>query len=327
MVPTIVGPPPCCAVCAEYDRDDGVCRLIADPTLEHRRRLLAMPCDPQRLLALRFRNHPPDVARDALAAWLDPASDPDDITGSYGRSPRDARLWLGAWAYVSLGGHAARRAQRDGVRPDRLASVNAYPPGTPAPPANAGGTPAPPGPEPADPRQGDPSLALRMARALEKVHRIDPVGYAMLLDFLRDRFDAETWAVALDIPSASVIDRKYLAIYRYAVYFHDILEVISPRESAAALGARRFSPGDPTEDAALTATRAALSAPDLGLPTFRQLYREGAARSLALLAAPDALGEEAMGDLASPFRRLLRVDDDGPARGGPPGPPGIEEAR
>jgi hypothetical protein len=306
MVPVALGLPPCCAGCAEYDRDDGVCRLIADPTLEHRQRLLTMPCDPQRLLALRFRNHPPDVARDATVAWLDPAWDPDDITGAYGRSPRDARLWLGSWAYLYLGRDAVRQAQRD--RPGLRSGA-------------------------AEHRQGDPALGLRMTRALEKVHRVDPVGYAMLLDFLRDRFDVQIWAGALDISAASVTDRKYLAIYRYAVYFHDVLEVISPHEAAVVLSARRFSPGDPTEHAALTATKATLNAPDLGLSTFRQLYREGTNRSLALLAAPDALGEEAMGDLVTPFRRVLRVDDGGSeGQAGPrpfdaEGTPGSDEAR
>jgi hypothetical protein len=291
MVPVAAGLPPCCAGCAEYDRDDRVCRLIAEPTLENRRLLLTMPCDPQRLLGHRFRGHAPDVARDALVAWLDPAWDPDDISLSYGRSPRDARLWLGSWAYLYLGRNAVRRAQRDGER---------LHPGDP----DASG----------ESRQGDPALALRMTRALEKVHRIDSVGYAMLLDFLRDRFDAQVWASALGSAPASVTDRKYLAIYRYVVYFHEILEVISPHGAAVALASRRFSPGEPTEHAALDVTRATLGAPDLALPAWRQLYREGATRSLALLAAPDALGDEAMADLGTAFRRVLRVDVNSPER-------------
>ncbi len=153
-----------------------------------------------------------------------------------------------------------------------------------------------------------PALALRMTRALEKVRRIDATGYAMLLDFLRDRFDAAAWAGALGWAPASVTDRKYLAIYRYAVYFHEILEALAPREVAVALASRRFAVGDPSEHAALAATRASLHAPDLPLASWRQLYREGAARSLALLAAPDALGAEAMADLDTALRRVLRLD-------------------
>lgn len=287
MVPA-VGLPPCCAACAEYNRDDGVCRLLADPTADNRRRLLTMPCDVQRLLGLRFRAHEPDVAREALLTWLDPGWDGDDISLSYGKAPRDARLWLGSWPYLYLGRNAVRRAQRDG---ERLRPLPSEGPG-----------------EPAEPRPADPALALRMTRALEKVRRIDATGYAMLLDFLRDRFDAAAWAGALGWAPASVTDRKYLAIYRYAVYFHEILEALAPREVAVALASRRFAVGDPGEHAALAATRASLHAPDLPLASWRQLYREGAARSLALLAAPDALGAEAMADLDTALRRVLRLD-------------------
>ena len=280
-----VGLPPCCAGCGQYDREDGVCRLLAEPTMENRRVLLTMPCDPQRLLLLRFRAHGPDVAREAIVTWLDPAWDPDDITLSYGKAPRDARIWLGSWAYLYLGRNAVRRALRDGER------------------VRPGGAE-----EAVEPRQGDPAQALRMFRALEKVRRVDAVGYAMLLDFLHDRFDAQAWATTLGVAPASVTDRKYLAIYRYAVYFHEVLELISPHQAAIALAARRFAAGDPGEHAALAATRATLGDPGLGLATWRQLYREGASRSLAVLAAPDALGEEAMADMGTAFRRVLRID-------------------
>jgi len=294
MVPAAVGLPPCCAECAEYDRDDGVCRLLAEPSADNRRRLLTMPCDVQRLLGHRFRGHGPDLARDALLAWLDPAWDADDISLSYGRAPRDARLWLGSWPYLYLGRTAVRRAQREGERLRPLASEG-------------------PG-EAAEAAPTDPALALRMSRALEKVRRVDATGYAMLLDFLRDRFDAQAWAGALGSAPASVTDRKYLAIYRYAVYFHDLLEVVAPREASVALATRRFAPGDPGEHAALAATRVALHAPDLTLATWRQLYRDGASRSLALLAAPDALGPEAMTDLETALRRVLRIDVNSAAR-------------
>jgi hypothetical protein len=285
MVAAAVGLPPCCGSCAEYDASDGVCRLLAEPTLENRRRLLTMPCDVQRLLGHRFRAHPPDVAREALVAWLDPAWEPDDISLSYGRAPRDARLWLGSWPYLYLGRSAVRRALRDG---DRL---------RPAEPDAL-----------AEPGATDPALALRMTRALEKVRRIDGTGYAMLLDFLHDRFDARAWAGALGAAAASVTDRKYLAIYRYAVYFHEVLELVAPHEAAVALSTRRFAPGEPDEHAALAATRAALGASDLPLATWRHLYREAATQSLVLLASPDAVGGEAMADFETAFRRVLRLE-------------------
>ncbi len=280
-----VGLPPCCAGCGQYDWEDGVCRLLAEPSMENRRLLLTMPCDPQRLLLLRFRAHDPDVAREAIVTWLDPEWDPDDITLSYGKAPRDARIWLGSWAYLYLGRNAVRRVQRDWERVRPAGSEEA-----------------------AETRQGNPAQALRMFRALEKVRRVDPVGYAMLLDFLGDRFDAQAWSATLGAAPATVTDRKYLAIYRYAVYFHEVLELIAPHQAAIALAARRFAAGDPGEHAAHAATRATLGDPSLGLSAWRQLYREGASRSLALLAAADALGEEAMADLGTAFRRVLRID-------------------
>jgi hypothetical protein len=284
MVHAAPGLPPCCAACAEYDREDGVCRLLADPTPDNRRRLLTMRCDPQRLLELRFRAHGADVAREALVTWLDPTWDPDDITLSYGKAPRDARLFLGGWPYLYLGRTAIRRAARDGER-QRPAGAE----------------------EPPEARPVDPALGLRMTRALEKVRRVDPVGYAMLLDFLRDRFDAPAWSAALGKAPAVVTDRKYLAVYRYAVYFHEVLEAITPPEAAVALTARRFSPGDPTEQGALAATRATLGVPGLTIAEWREWYRDGAARSLAILASPEALGEEAMNGLGTAFHRVLRL--------------------
>lgn len=279
------GAPPCCTGCDEYDRADGICRLLAEPTLDNRRRLLTMPCRVERLLAHRFRGYDEDVARDAIVAWLDPGADPDDIAATYGRAPRDARLWLTSWPYLYLARNSVRRLHRDA---DREGTSPAREPE------------AAPGPEPA--------LATRVTRALEKVHRIDPIGYAMLLEFLRDRFDAKAWASALGVADATVTDRKYLGIYRYASYFHEIVESVAPHEAAVALVARRFSPGEPTEHAALAATRETLGNPALTLAEWRKLYRDGAMKSLALLAAPDALGRDTMTELGTAFRRVLRLE-------------------
>jgi len=280
------GVPSCCTGCAAYDRADRVCLLLTEPTLDNRRRLLSMPCDVQRLLHLRFRAHGHDVAQEALLAWLSPGWDPEDITLSYGRAPRDARLWLTSWPYLYLGRSAIRRAHRVSERT------------------------APPQDDAAEPLPRDPALALRMTRALDQLRRIDPVGVAMLLDFLHDRFDARAWADDLACSPALVTDRKYLAVYRYSVFFHDIFGAIEPPETAQALRSRRFAPGDPTEQDALVTARAALGDPGLSLTRWRQLYREGASRSLALLAAPEALGPETMAGLSGAFRRVLRVDMD-----------------
>jgi hypothetical protein len=285
MVHAALGLPPCCAACREYDGADGVCRLLADPTLDNRRRLLTMPCDVERLLGHRFRASGADVARDALLAWLDPAWDPDDITLSYGKAPRDARLWLGSWPYLYLGRTAIRRLRRDAAREV----------GAPSPDAAAADV-------------AEPAARLRVASALERVRRIDAVGFAMLVDLLHDRFDARAWGTALGAGPATVSDRKHLSVYRYGVYFHEILEALAPHEAAQALVSRRFSPGEPTEHAALLATREALAEPGLTLVGFRQLYRAGAHRSLELLASPEAFGPAAMAELGPTLRRVLRLD-------------------
>jgi hypothetical protein len=215
MVSAAVGLPPCCAGCPEYDGVDGVCRLVADPTAENRLRLLTMPCAVQRRIEQRFRGYRPEVAQRALAAWLDPAWDADDISLSYGKAPRDARLWIGAWPYVYLGRDAVRRPPRESERPRA------------APPAD-------PDEENVETRPLDPALALRVTRALEKVRRIDAVGYAVLLDSLRDRFDAAAWEDALGREPGSQIGLEDLAIHRHAAHFHEIVEglVLDPQRDA-----------------------------------------------------------------------------------------------
>jgi hypothetical protein len=285
MAPIATGAPPCCIGCGEYDRADGICRLLAEPTLDNRRRLLTMPCEVQTLLRRRFRAQGEDLVGEALLVWLSPSWDPDDISASYGKAPRDARLWLGSWPYLYLGRSALRRAHRESAR-TVAGAFEQHP----------------------EPRPVDPTLALRAHRALEKVHRLDPVGYSMLLDFLHGRFEPERWASLLGASLAQVSDRKYLTLYRYSVYYHEVIEALAPREAAVALGARRFSPGDPGEPRALEATRAALGDPGLSLSAWRRLYREGALGSIALLGSPEALGPALMIELGNSFRRVLRVD-------------------
>ena len=280
------GAPPCCIRCSEFERAGSYCRLLAAPTLENRRQLLTMPCDVQRLLTLRFRPYGEDVAREAIVLWLSPGWNPEDVARSFGRAPRDARLWLTSWPYLYLGRTSVRRVQQDRI--DR-------------------GGDGPPGEPPGAPRP-DPTMALRVARALDRVRRVDPVSHAMLLDFLQDRFDVERWRGLLGVNEATITDRKYLGIYRYAGYFHEVLENVQPHEAAMALATRRFAPGEPDDRSALEATRAALRAPELSMNDWRARYHDGALRSLALLGASDALGPEAMAHLGTAFRRVLRID-------------------
>jgi hypothetical protein len=245
-----------------------------------------MPCDVQHLLRRRFRQQGEDVAGDAMLKWLDPAWNPDDIIRSYGRAPRDARLWLTSWPYLYLGRNSVRRAHREYAD---LVGLDD------APDRNADG-------------RSRAELPARVARALDDVRRVDVISYSMLLDLLRDAFEARAWSSLLELSEASVTDKKYLAIFRYLAFFHEVLPGIEPREASVALRARRLAPGDPSDGAALEAARDELGQPGLTMTAYRELYRAGALRSLELLSAPDALGAESLSHLGTAFRRVLKID-------------------
>ena len=277
--------PPCCRACELYDAEARQCLLLVHPTAENRRHLLTMPCNVEGLLEQRFRSHGPDVGRDALVSWLDPEWDPETLRASYGHAPLDARLWLTSWPYLYLGRNAVRRRYRD---------AREQPWSEP-----------PPAPESS---QDDPTLPGRVLRALDDVRRIDAVGYTMVVELMRGEFEPATWRASLGCSDATVTDRKYLALYRYSVLFFDALRELEPRQRAA-VEARRFTPGDPADGAALTAVRASLGRPGLSLVEFRELYRAGASASLHVLAQSDALGEKSLHRFDGAFRRVLRIDD------------------
>lgn len=247
-----------------------------------------MPCKVEDLLERRFRSHGPDIARDALVSWLDPEWNPETLRASYGSAPIDARLWLTSWPYLYLGRNAVRRHYRNAREQPR-----SEPPDAP------------------DSGQDDPSLPGRVIHALESVRRIDAVGYTMLVELMRGELEPAAWKASLGCSDATVTDRKYLAIYRYSVVFFGVLRQLEmlPR---AALEARRFTPGDPGDGEALAALRLTLARPQLGLGELRELYRTGAAASLALLAHDDALGEGTLRRFEGAFRRVLRIPE--PAR-------------
>lgn len=287
IAPTVPHPdlPACCRGCELYEAEAAQCLLLAHPNEENRRHLLTMPCDVQELLARRFRGHDPDVARDALVSWLDPEWDEASLRATYGNAPLDARLWLTAWPYLYLGRNAVRRQWRN---------AREQPWSEP-----------PMGPESSEP---DPTLPGRVVRALEMLRAIDAVGYAMMVELVRGELDTATWRETLGVSDATITDRKYLAIYRYSVGFFDVLGQLEPRVRVA-LEARRFAPGDPDDAAALASVRAALRKPALSLGEFRELYRAGATRSIAILARSDALGEETSKRYEGAFRRLLRLGE------------------
>ena len=125
---------------------------------------------------------------------------------------------------------------------------------------------------------------------------------------MRGEFEASSWRVSLGVSDATVTDRKYLAIYRYSVLFFEVLSQLEPKQRAA-LEARRFSPGDPSDGEALATLRGRLRRPGLTVSELRDLYRAGAQASLAQLAQSDALGEESMQRFGAPFRRVLRIGE------------------
>jgi hypothetical protein len=243
-----------------------------------------MPCKVEQLLERRFRSHGPDVARDALVSWLDPEWNPDALRASYGNAPLDARLWLTSWPYLYLGRNAVRRRFR-----------------------NAREQPWSEPPDRPDSGQDDPTLPGRVLRALDGVRLVDPIGYTIVVELMRGEFDPASWRASLSCSDATVTDRKYLSIYRYSVYFFDVLPQLEQRQRAA-LEARRFSPGEPGDGDALTTLRTTLRRPNLALSELRDLYRAGASASLQILARTDALGEESMARFDGAFRRVLRIE-------------------
>lgn len=275
--------PPCCRSCELYEKEAQHCLLLSHPTEENRRHLLTMPCRVESLLERRFRSHGPDVARDALLSWLDPEWDPTALRASFGSAPVDARLWLTSWPYLYLGRNAVRRRYRNSREQ--------------------------PWSEPPEPDTGDddPTLPGRVLRALDGVRRVDAVGYTMVLELMRGEFEPAAWRVSLGVSDATVTDRKYLSIYRYSVYFFEVLRELEPKQRAA-LGARRFTAGDPSDGDALALLRTNLKRPALTLNEFRDLYRAGATASLENLARSDALGEESMERFGGAFRRVLRIE-------------------
>lgn len=275
--------PPCCRGCELYEAEAAHCLLLAHPTEENRRHLLTMPCRVQDLLVRRFRSYGEDVAQDALVSWLDPEWDEASIRRTYGNAPVDARLWLTSWPYLYLGRNAVRRGYR-----------NAREQPWSEPPA-------------ADRGDADPTFGGRVVRALDRVRILDAVGYAMLVEWMRGELEVASWKRQLGCSDATVTDRKYLSIYRYAVLFFGVLEQLEPR-ARAALEARRFAPGEPTDQVALESVRLALRRPNLALAEYRELYRSGASSSLDALARSDALGEESTRRFEDAFRRVLRID-------------------
>ncbi len=239
--------------------------------------MLTMPCDVGRLMRLRFRSHGDDVANEAVARWSAVDTPMESLAaapGAEGGSPLDARIWLSAWPLALVKPLLDRRAPP--------ASLLAGEPLT-----------APDGPA---------------FEALSRLSRIDPAGFALLLDVVREDLDLLAWRAALSESESLLEERLALALYRYFVLRAGVLDRIEDPRARAALVARRCREGEGSELASLRAARSALGDDSLTLPALRALEAAGAERSISLLAADPSLFV-VLGPLAArAFRRALRLE-------------------
>lgn len=236
--------------------------------------MATMPCDVRRLLRLRARAHGDDVALEAAARWESVDTSAEELQRGRERVPNDARIWLSPWPLQLVSRQLARRH----------------------------GEPAP--------QVGDalPALQSLGLVALAKLERIDPAGFALIIDVLRGRHDPLLWRAALGESDREIDDRVALAVYRALMLRGELLLRIEDRGARVALAARRFRAGDTSELGSLRAARRELEDESLTLARFRALERAGAQASLDLLAGHPqfgvALSEAALGC----FRRALRAD-------------------
>lgn len=241
-----------------------------------------MPCDVPRLLRQRFRGHGEDIGSDAIARWVGNGEDPEGIARSFGDAPRDARLWLSSWPFRHL------------VRGDVQAKlVRAAPIARDASPPSA----------------PNPVLFARVAGALARVAALDALGFSMMVDSFNGQFDLAAWRVATGASDGANLERRLVALYRFATIFFDALAVIREPECRAALLSRRFTPGDPTEVQALGHVRDLLGKPNLRRSEFRGLYAQGVSSTFVVLRSDAALGRVFDVDVERGLLHALRVDE------------------
>lgn len=238
--------------------------------------MLTMPCDVGRLMRVRLRAHGDDVAEEALARWSAFDTPMERLRGAQATegAPLDARIWLSAWPLTLVKSLLDRRA--------------------------------PPAPDVV----GDPLSPVDspVFEALSGLSRIDPAGFALLLDVVREDLDLLAWRASLSESESLLEERLALALYRYFVLRAGVLPRIEDPRERAALAARRFREGEGSELASLRAARSALGDDSLTLPALRALEAAGAARSIDLLAADPSLSV-VLGPLAKrAFLRALRLE-------------------
>lgn len=237
-------------------------------------RLLTMPCDVRRLVRLRMRPHGDDFVAEALARWESIDTPFDDLAPGPERAPIDARLWLTSWPLEIVGAHLERRF------------------GPPSPPL---GDALPPSDAP-------------VIVALARLQRIDPAGFALVVERLRGVYDPLVWRSALGDSEPILDERSALALYRFAVLRADVLTKIEDIRTRVCLAAKLFRGGDASEMAALQAARRELEDASLTVATVRTAAQRGAVQSLELLRSDGAFGVLIGSGVLAWFRRALRLE-------------------
>lgn len=269
--------------CSELDPGAQTCRLLSRPTEDNRRRLLTMPCDVPRLLRQRFRGHGEDIGSQAIARWVDGGQDPEAIAWSYGDAPRDARVWLSSWPFRHL------------VRGDVQTKLAKNPP-QPREPSIPN---APP----------NPVLFARVAGAIARVAALDPLGFSMMVDSFNGQFVLAEWRACTGTSDQENLERRLVALYRFAALFFDALGAVREPECRAALMTRRFTSGEPTDASSLANLRELLGKPNLRMSEFRGLYAQGVTSTFVVLRSEQALGRVFDVEVERGLLRALHVDE------------------
>lgn len=248
--------------------------------------MLTMPCDVRRLVRLRMRAHGDEVVADALARWESEDVGAEELSRARERLPIDARIWLSPWPLTALA--------RTLSFANASARVRSGPYDAPLPVSDA------------------PILL-----ALAQLERVDPVGFALVIERLRGAYEPLVWRAALGETDAALDERLTLALYRLLSLRAGVLLRIADDQARVCLAARHFRAGDPSDIACLRSARAELEDKTLTMSALKLLEQSGARTSLELLAADPTFGVVLSTEVLAAIRVALglAVGDDLPGSG------------